>query len=250
MKLKKILAAVAAAAVAVTAMAVSVSAAKINSSLPLSDDGSGNYQYAIDLSKVDITKIDSVEVTLSWDTEDYSAWIGGKVASQCTAASWNELGTYASDDTSDFGAVTSGTPFKVKLSKPFTSSDEYAMITIMTFSTVDISLDSLKLLDASGNEVGTPAAAAAPAEAAPAEAAPAEAAPAEAAPAEAAPAEAAPAEAAPAEAAPAEAAPAVTEAPAPAVTTTSANTGNVPAAVMVSVMAVAGAAAVAAKKRK
>lgn len=52
------------------------------------------------------------------------------------------------------------------------------------------------------------------------------------------------------------AAPAVTEAPAaetapaPAVTTTSPATGNVSAAVMVSVMAVAGAAAIASKKRK
>ena len=47
------------------------------------------------------------------------------------------------------------------------------------------------------------------------------------------------------EAAPADEAPAADSAP-----TTSATTGNVPAAVMVTVMAVAGAAAVAAKKRK
>lgn len=52
-------------------------------------------------------------------------------------------------------------------------------------------------------------------------------------------------DAAPAPAAPADDAPAADSAP-----TTSATTGNVPAAVMVSVMAVAGAAAIASKKRK
>lgn len=167
MKLKKILAAVAAAAVAVSTMAVNAFAVSTIKSDFAADDGQMNYQFFVIkdgknvANDVDVTKIDSFDVTFTWEGD----WAGGKVITQCPANGWKEIGEFSSgDDGKMFANIKSGEPFNVKVDEPFAADSEYVIMTFQNYSSMEITLANVKLKDADGNVLYEAGAAAAPAE--------------------------------------------------------------------------------------
>lgn len=248
MKIKKILAAVAATAVALSAMAVNAFAIDKGTYFDggtlalITEDGTP--QYAVD-NNIDVTSIYGVRFNVTFNADevaDPAAWIGGGVGTNATSTGWaqNEWGRTEKPILADLenGNITWQTS-----SPLFTDSEAYAFLWIQIWGgTVEV--NSVDILDANGNVIeggAAPAADTTEAEAAP-EATAAE---------EEAPAAPAAEEEVTAETPAADEAPAVVEAaPAADTTTSAAATGNVAVASIAAVMAVAGAAAVASRKRK
>lgn len=252
MKLKKIIAGIAAAAVAVSMTAVNAFAAITNANAP---DDSGIYFYEFNPSQYDLTAVYGFKAQLSGDYIGETG-CGGAMVFNSASHNWNqhEWGNEGSGKevtTTEDGVLT------LLLSSPaFTADDQWAQCAIQQFWGGDFAVDSITLLDKSGNAL-TPGGTVAPAapEAAPADDEVVDGDEAEASDDGVVAISETEGEPVEENAAPA---PAVTEAAtvaettaAPAATTTTApTTGNVSAAVMLSVMAVAGVAAVASKKRK
>ncbi|MDE5742279.1 MAG: hypothetical protein K2H90_07520 [Oscillospiraceae bacterium] len=265
MKLKKILAAVAAAAVAVSTMAVSAFAIK---------DYPDGYTVDLIAEGYDVTAIAGFTVKISGDIDSGTG--GGAGFNSATtgwdSTEWGNADAAKAINASD-GEITIKRDAPVFMESDVTDPDNpYAQIWVQQWWGSDITIDSLTVFDKDGNELAKGAVDYTPAETE-AEAAETEAAPeetTEAAPEET---EAAPveteaevededvdvdadepeeeAEEPEEEVAPVETeAPAVEEAPAPETNTAPAQTGNVAVASIVAVMAVAGAATIVAKKRK
>ncbi|MDE5858838.1 MAG: hypothetical protein K2H23_00365 [Oscillospiraceae bacterium] len=275
MKLKKILAAVAAAAVAVSTMAVSAFAIDKGdyfdgSTLYLVADD-GKPQWAVD-NNVDVTEIYGYKVYATFnggEVADESVWIGGGIGANSNSTGWKQIewGRSGKEVIADLanGTITwqSSTPI-------FKADDKYVQLWIQTWGGT-VTYDKVEILDANGNVIeGSPAAPAADETSDDDASAEADAPAAD----EATPAPTADDDAdvvddadddvdvddvdvdvddADDDVAPAtteEAAPAVTEAPVADTNTAAAATGNVAVASIIAVMAVAGTAAIVAKKRK
>ncbi len=248
MKLKKIVAAVAAAAVAVSAMAVNAFALSTkdyvkDGTIYLVSEKAEEPNWTADAG-VAVTDIYGATYHVTFDAAEVaneSTWIGGGIGSNSNSTGWaqNEWGR---NDKPIVADLENGTITWLSDKPIFAADDAYAQIWLQTWGGT-VTVNSVDILGAGGTVIATGEEAAAPAEEATTEEAPAE----EAAPAE----EEVVADEAPAEEAPA-AEEAVEEAPAAdaEAATAPAATGNTTAAVIVSVMAVAAAAAVVAKKRK
>ncbi|MCM1329380.1 MAG: hypothetical protein NC253_08045 [Ruminococcus sp.] len=275
MKIKKIIAAVAAAAVAVSTMAISAFAIDksdyyADGTLYLvADDGSP--QWAVD-NNVDITSIYGAKVYCTFDASeiaDDSAWIGGGIGTNSPSSGWKQVewGRNAKEIIAD---LDNGTITWQSTEPLFKADDKYAHIWTQAWGGT-VTFDKIELLDKDGNVIEGGAA---PAETEAATDETADEATDDAAEAEEAddtadepddvededvdepvddeadePADEDVEDAAPADEAdntPAE----TTAAPEGETATAAPATGNVPAAVMISVMAVAGIAAVATKKSK
>ncbi len=265
MKLKKIIAAVAAAAVAVSTMAINAFAYKVS-------EVDGNYfayvkgteGWSNDTGRP-ITDVYGVTFHVKFNADDIAngVWIGGNIGYNTDKENWKVQEWANMDGKPILADVENGTITYKSSSPVFQGTEEWAQLILQVYDGATVTVESADLLDKDGKPLSEEAGAAAPAET---EAAPAEttAAPAET---EAAPAdaeeeaepveeEAAPAEeeeSAEEEAAPAEteAAPAETAAaPAAEATTTSAATGNTAVASIAAVMAAAGIAVIASRKRK
>lgn len=259
MKLKKIIAGIAAAAVAVSMTAVNAFAAITNANDP---DGQGFYVVAVDMSKYDATAVYGFSAKLSGDyigeTGAGGAMVFNSASDNWNQHEWGNEGSGKEVTTTEDGVLT------LLLSSPaFTASDQWAQCVVQQYWGGDFAVDSITLLGKDGKPLAEKSAAPAETTAAVTEAADEDDAVAvdedvddvvdgdE-------------AEAsddgvlaisedegndAPAPAETAAVAAETTAAPA-ATTTTAPTTGNVPAAVMLSVMAAAGVAAVVSKKRK
>ncbi len=245
MKLKKILAAVAATAVALSTMAVNSFAALLETSLDANGAPTDNVYKVAGVEGVDYSKVAKIEAVVT--TTDY---VNGTIGVSTNGGTWTAApqqevsgggsGTWVLDGLSGIDSTAEDGSLK----------PDVVQVQFWWLNAGTLTLDSVKLYDADGNVLQEVAEAAATEEAAPAaeEAADDEAAPEETseeaveAPAD----EEAPADA---EAAADET---VEEAEAPAADTTTdaAATGNVAVASIAAVMAIAGAAAVATKKRK
>ena len=258
MKLKKIVAAVAAAAVAVSAMAVNAFALSTkdyvkDGTIYLVSEKAEEPNWTADAG-VAVTDIYGATYHVTFDAAEVaneSTWIGGGIGSNSNSTGWaqNEWGR---NDKPIVADLENGTITWLSDKPIFAADDAYAQIWLQAWGGT-VTVNSVDILGAGGTVIATGEEAAAPAEEATTE----EAAPAEeetaaadeevAAPAE----EEVVADEAPADEAPA-AEEAVEEAPAAdaEAATAPAATGNTTAAVIVSVMAVAAAAAVVAKKRK
>ena len=258
MKLKKIVAAIAAAAVAVSAMAVNAFALSTkdyvkDGTIYLVSEKAEEPNWTADAG-VAVTDIYGATYHVTFDAAEVaneSTWIGGGIGSNSNSTGWaqNEWG---GNDKPIVADLENGTITWLSDKPIFAADDAYAQIWLQAWGGT-VTVNSVDILGAGGTVIATGEEAAAPAEEATTE----EAAPAEeetaaadeevAAPAE----EEVVADEAPAEEAPA-AEEAVEEAPAAdaEAATAPAATGNTTAAVIVSVMAVAAAAAVVAKKRK
>ena len=258
MKLKKIVAAIAAAAVAVSAMAVNAFALSTkdyvkDGTIYLVSEKAEEPNWTADAG-VAVTDIYGATYHVTFDAAEVaneSTWIGGGIGSNSNSTGWaqNEWGR---NDKPIVADLENGTITWLSDKPIFAADDAYAQIWLQAWGGT-VTVNSVDILGAGGTVIATGEEAAAPAEEATTE----EAAPAEeetaaadeevAAPAE----EEVVADEAPAEEAPA-AEEAVEEAPAAdaEAATAPAATGNTTAAVIVSVMAVAAAAAVVAKKRK
>ena len=259
MKLKKILAAVAAAAVAVSTMAVSAFAIDkgdyfADGTLYLVADD-GKPQWAVD-NYVDITTIYGVTMHCGFDAgeiADEAAWIGGGIGANSNSTGWKQI-EWGRNEKEIIADLENGTVTWQSTEPIFKADDAYAQFWIQSWGGT-VTFDSVDILDKDGNVIQpgeAPAETEAPAEDEAADEPEAEAPVEDEAdedvdepeevedeaeePAE----EPAPAET---EAPAAEVAPAVENTPAPA-------TGNTAVATVVAVMAVAGAAAIVAKKRK
>ena len=262
MKLKKIVAAVAAAAVAVSAMAVNAFALSTkdyvkDGTIYLVSEKAEEPNWTADAG-VAVTDIYGATYHVTFDAAEVaneSTWIGGGIGSNSNSTGWaqNEWGR---NDKPIVADLENGTITWLSDKPIFAADDAYAQIWLQTWGGT-VTVNSVDILGAGGTVIATGEEAAAPAEEATAEATEETAAPAEETADEAPAEEAAPAdEEVVADEAPAEEAPAaeetVEEAPAAdaEAATAPAATGNTTAAVIVSVMAVAAAAAVVAKKRK
>lgn len=262
MNFKKIVAAVAAAAVAVSTLAISTFALGTDGyvkdgTLYINADKPEDPTWAADAG-VALTDVYGVTFHVTFKESEVAndgTWIGGGIGANSPSTGWKSI-EWGRSDKEIIADLANGTITWLSSEPVFKEDDIYAQLWLQTWGGT-VTVNSADVLGKDGVLLSDAPAAAPAEEEAAAEETAEEAAPAEE---EAAPAEeeAAPAEeeAAPAEeeAAPAEeeAAPAVEEA-APATDTTAtapAATGNVAAAAIVSVMAVAAAAAVATKKRK
>lgn len=249
MKLKKIIAAVAAAAVAVSTMAINAFAYKV------SEDGGNYFAYvkgtegwSNDTGRP-VTDVYGVTFHVTFNADDIAEgkWIGGNIGYNSDKENWKVQEWANMEGKPILADVENGTITYKSSSPVFQGTEEWAQLILQVYDGANVTVESADLLDKDGKPLSEEAAAAAPAET---EAAPAEteAAPAEneadaeeeveAAPAE----EEAPAET---EAAPVE----TTAAPAAEATTTTPATGNTAAATVAAVMAIAGAVAIAAKKK-
>ena len=264
MKLKKILAAVAAAAVAVSTMAVNAFA--VDKGTYVADDGSNTFfylvaddgkpQYAVD-NNVDVTTVYGVTWHATFaeaEVADEASWIGGGMGANSNSTGWKQI-EWGRNEKEIIADLANGTITWKSADPIFKADDAYVQLWITAWGGT-VTFDSVDILDKDGNVIQpgeAPAETEAPAEDEAAADEPEAEAPVEdeadedvdepeevedeaEEPAE----EPAPAET---EAPAAEIAPAVENTPAPA-------TGNTAVATVVAVMAVAGAAAIVAKKRK
>lgn len=275
MKLKKILAAVAAAAVAVSAMAINTFA--LSAKDYVKDNGSGLNTCFIQADKAtDPSWVNDSGVAI---TEVYGAkfyvtgegdWFGGKVCLNSNSTGWKELDEWSNGEDKPI-SLKDGTITYLSDSPIFVDSDKYAQICLMVYPGSVATVTNVEVLGKDGVVISTDDAPA-ETEAETTEAETTEAETTEAAPEE----DAAPAEdeaeaededievdvepeeeeedepeAEPVEEE-TEAAPAETEAPAPVAdaVTTPVKTGNAAVASVAAVMAVAGVAVIASKKRK
>lgn len=159
MNMKKIIASVAASALAVSALATSAFAAgKVTASIPFKDDGQGNWQLflagdkkAAEVGDIDITKVASMDITLSFDAKTEEDWAGGAVIAQSDALGWGTIGQWenATGNGKDFEGVVSGKPFTVKMTGSFAADDTFAAIVIQNYG-IDMNIDAITLYDASG----------------------------------------------------------------------------------------------------
>lgn len=278
MKLRKILAAVAAAAVAVSTMAVNAFAIDkgdyfADGTLYLVADD-GKPQWAVD-NNVDITTIYGVTMHCTFDKgeiADESKWIGGGIGANSPSTGWKSI-EWGRNEKEIIADLENGTVTWKSADPIFKADDKYAHLWIQAWGG-KVTFDSVEIFDKDGNKIEAAPAPAADETASTDDTAADEAAKddtsAEASDDTAADEDEGDADivdtdddvvaddaddddAADDTAAEDVAAPAVTEdtsAPAADTTTAAAATGNVAVASIVTVMAVAGAAAIAAKKRK
>ena len=270
MKLKKIFAAVAATAVAISAMAVNAFALATTDYVEISEGkgtiflvaDDGKPQWAVDAG-VDVTTVYGVKFNVSFDSGEVandSVWIGGGIGANSPSTGWeqHEWGRSGKEVTCD---LTNGTITWMDTEPVFKADDKNVQFWLQTWGG-KVTVNSIDVLDKDGNVIVGNEPAPAEEEAATDEAAPEETAE----EADEATADAADAAVeAPAdeeaggsdvavddtdEVVEEDGADVVEEAPAADTTTDAAATGNVAVASIAAVMAIAGAAAVATKKRK
>lgn len=220
MKLKKIIAAVAAAAIAVSMTAVNAFAYKV-----VLDDGNyfayvkGTEGWANDTGRP-ITDVYGVTFHVTFNADDIAngVWMGGNIGYNSDKENWKVQEWANMEGKPILADVENGTITYLSTSPVFQGTEQWAQMILQIYDGANLTVESADLLDKDGKPLSEEAGAAAPAET---EAAPAD-------------------EAAPAETTAAPAAEAATAAPA---------TGNTAAATVAAVMAVAGVVAIAAKKR-
>lgn len=158
MKLKKILAAVAAAAVAVSTMAVNAFA--IDKGTYLVDDGNtylylvaddGKPQWAVD-NNVDVTTIYGITWHATFnggEVADESAWIGGGIGANSPSTGWKQIewGRNGKEITADLekGVITWKNDAPI-----FKADDKYVQLWISVWGGT-VTFDSADLLDKDGN---------------------------------------------------------------------------------------------------
>ncbi len=253
MKLKKIIAAVAAAAVAVSTIAINTFA------FTASKNDEGIFTVIVkgengwtSATGADLSEVYGATFHVEFDADAIAngTWIGGAVGVNSKSTGW-KVEEWATSDKPIIADVENGTITYLADKAPFSASDEWAWFVLQPYDNAEITITSVDILGKDG-KVLSDEAGAAPAETEAAEAD--EAAETEADEATEAEADEAADDTAEDEAAApteTEAAPVeTTAAPAAETTTTTPATGNAPAAVMASVMALAGAAVIASRKRK
>ncbi len=165
MKMKNILAGVAASALAVTAMAASASAVDIADYFEKNVEGNhgaalylvandGKAQWAVDAG-VDITTVCGVRFYVTFDAADVAdeaTWLGGAVVANSNSTGWKQVewGRVDKEITADLenGTVTwqNGGPI-------FAADDEYAQLWLVDWSTKKLSVDNIEVLDKDGNVI-------------------------------------------------------------------------------------------------
>lgn len=124
------------------------------------DDGSGNFQISIvkdsavlsDWDGLDVTKVASFDIVLSWTGTD-EAWMGGALVTQSDSLGWNQFGqwTTGEDAAKEFDNVVSGKPIRVDMKdKPFAADDTYVMVTVQNYGDLELTIDGLAFYDEAG----------------------------------------------------------------------------------------------------
>lgn len=156
MNIKKIIAGAAASVLAVSTMAVAASAGTVTSGLKnAADDGSGNFQVFVTadgelLYDIDVSKIASIDVTLSFDATEED-WVGGALITQCDANSWNQIGDYGTDDGRTWSNVKSGDTLTIDVGEgAFATDSTYVIVTVQNYSELAVNVDNVVFKDASG----------------------------------------------------------------------------------------------------
>ena len=165
MKLKKILAAVAAAAVAVSTMAVNAFA--IDKGTYLVDDSGNTFLYLVaDDGKPQWAVDNSVTVTdiygVTWhatfnadEVANESAWIGGGIGANSNSTGWKQL-EWGRNEKEFIADLENGTITWKSDSPIFKASDKYVQLWITAWGGT-VTFDSADLLDANGNVIeGSP----------------------------------------------------------------------------------------------
>ncbi|MBD5139835.1 MAG: hypothetical protein HDT25_00220 [Ruminococcus sp.] len=179
MKLKKILAAVAAAAVAVSTMAVSAFAIDVGTYVENWDNGGtpmytaylvaddGKPQWAVD-NNFDVTTIYGVTFNCTFDADKAASWIGGAVGANSNSTGWKQI-EFSTDGGKEITPDIENGTITWKSSDPiFKADDKYVQLWIADYSKGGVTVKSVDLLDKDGNVISGAAEAAPVAEAAPA----------------------------------------------------------------------------------
>ena len=165
MKMKKILAGVAASALAVTAMAASASAVNIADYYETNVEGNhgatlyliandGKAQWAVDAG-VDITTVFGVKfyVTLdAADVADEGTWLGGAVVANSNSTGWKQV-EWGRVDKEIIADLENGTVTWQNDAPIFAAGDEYAQLWLVDWSTKKLSVDNIEVLDKDGNVI-------------------------------------------------------------------------------------------------
>lgn len=157
MKLKKILAAVAAAAVAVSTMAVNAFAIDkgdyfADGTLYLVADD-GKPQWAID-NNVDITTIYGVTMHCTFDKgeiADESKWIGGGIGANSPSTGWKSV-EWGRNEKEIIADLENGTVTWKSADPIFKADDKYAHLWIQSWGGT-VAFDSVDILDKDGNVI-------------------------------------------------------------------------------------------------
>lgn len=157
MKLKKILAAVAAAAVAVSTMAVNAFAIDkgdyfADGTLYLVADD-GKPQWAVD-NNVDITTIYGVTMHCTFDKgeiADESKWIGGGIGANSPSTGWKSI-EWGRNEKEIIADLENGTVTWKSADPIFKADDKYAHLWIQVWGGT-VAFDSVDILDKDGNVI-------------------------------------------------------------------------------------------------
>ncbi len=165
MKMKKILAGVAASALAVTAMAASASAVNIADYYETNVEGNhgaalyliandGKAQWAVDAG-VDITTVCGVKFYVTFDAADVAdegTWLGGAVVANSNSTGWKQV-EWGRVDKEIIADLENGTVTWQNDAPIFAAGDEYAQLWLVDWSTKKLSVDNIEVLDKDGNVI-------------------------------------------------------------------------------------------------
>ena len=165
MKMKKILAGVAASALAVKAMAASASAVNIADYFEKNAEGNhgaalyliandGKAQWAVDAG-VDITTVYGVKFYVTFDAADVAdeaTWLGGAVVANSNSTGWKQV-EWGRVDKEIIADLENGTVTWQNGAPIFAADDEYAQLWLVDWSTKKLSVDNIEVLDKDGNVI-------------------------------------------------------------------------------------------------
>lgn len=153
MKIKSVLASVAACAIAVSAMAISA-AAEVTNGNATGDDGKKFWMYDVKENASDITQVYGFELKITAANPELPDGMGGGLGMNSNSFGWKsvEWGNPGSGKDVEFDAEN--WTVKYVADKAFAADDEYAQVWLQNWWGSELTVDSVKLLDQNGNEIG------------------------------------------------------------------------------------------------
>ena len=153
MKIKSVLASVAACAIAVSAMAISA-AAEVTNGNATGDDGKKFWTYDVKENADDITKVYGFEVKITPSDTAIPSGIGGGMGMNSNSLGWKSVEWGNPDSGKAVIVDTENWTMKYVNTASFAADDEYAQVWVQNWWGAELTVDSVKLLDKDGNEIG------------------------------------------------------------------------------------------------
>lgn len=158
MKIKSVLASVAACALAVSAMALTA-AAEVTNGAETGNDGKKFWSFDVKSNTADVTKVYGFEVKVTPADAAMPDGMGGGMGLNSESTGWKSVEWGNPDSGKAVIVDTTNWTLRYINDTAFTSTDTYAQVWVQSWWGCDLTVDSVKLLDKDGNEVaqGAPA---------------------------------------------------------------------------------------------